>query len=209
MARIIPLHGDEHEGVRALLPWYVTAQLDAEDQARVETHLAACAECQADLRSERKLQAGIKAMEPQVERDWSRLRERITSAGSVAASSPQAAPPRSPRVRWVGWAMAAQFMLIVLLGIQVAADRQPAAYRTLAAPAEATSRIIVTFRPDSRERDLRQMLNRLHVRLVDGPTPTAAYVLQAPVAGGKDILAALRAQPVVATAEPLGPGEPR
>lgn len=208
MARIIPLHGGEHHDVQVLLPWYVTGKLDAADQTRVEAHLAACAECQADLRFEQRLEAGVGAMEPRMERDWSRLRARMAAHPSEARS-PAAAVRRARRVPWVGWAIAAQFALILLLvGLQLA-QRAPAEYRTLAARAPAVSRIIVTFRPDSREEDLRRMLNAVDARVVDGPTAANAYVLQTPAAGGQKALATLRSQPLVLMAEPLGPAGSR
>jgi len=209
MARIIPLHGEEHEEIQRLLPWYVTAQLDPGERARVETHLAACAECRAEVRSEQALRSDISTMPAQVERDWARLRDRIGAAQPAPAGRRGARPARRRPPSWVGWAIAAQVLLVVLLGAQVASRQRPAEYRTLAASPAAGARIIVTFRPDSREQDLRATLNGVRARLVDGPTSTNAYVLQVPAADRETALARLRAQPAVVLAEALDANEPR
>ena len=63
MARIIPLHGDEHEDILLLLPWHVTGRLSPHEQACVEAHLEACAECRAEVRSEQALKAAGGKME--------------------------------------------------------------------------------------------------------------------------------------------------
>jgi anti-sigma factor RsiW len=161
MARIIPLHGEQHAEIQRLLPWYVTARLDPLEQARIEAHLAACAECRAEVRSEQALKAQVKSMPAQVERDWARLRERIAAASPVSAGREvrgrRRAGLRPPA--WVGWAIAAQILLVVLLGAQVASRPPPAEYRALAAAPAAGARIMVTFRPDSPEQELREALN--------------------------------------------------
>ena len=61
--RIISLHGDLHDDACALLPWYATGRLDAEDVARVEAHLPTCTQCQADLIAERRLQAAVAGLD--------------------------------------------------------------------------------------------------------------------------------------------------
>lgn len=196
MAHIIPLHGDEHEEVLLLLPWHVTGRLGPDEQSRVEAHLAACAECRAEVRSEEALKAEVDAMPLAVEAGWARLRRRIEAAPVVARRDRR--PPA-----WVGWALAAQLLLFVFLGFQVAPNLRPAEYRTLSAAPAPVARIIVTFRPDTREEDLRTALNSISARLVGGPTATNAYVLAAPAAERANALAKLRAQPSVVVAEAL------
>jgi anti-sigma factor RsiW len=204
MARIFSLHGPEHEDVQRLLPWYVTGQLDPVERARVEAHLAGCAECQAEVRSERRLKAEFTTLPP-VERDWARLRRRL----EAEALPKRAAGADRARVHWwVGWAIAAQIVVVAVLGLQLASSRAPAEYRTLSAPPPAAgARAIVTFRPESPEAALRSALNAAGARLVDGPTAANAYVLE--LAGGPAALQTLRAQPAVTAAELLDPAEPR
>lgn len=59
--RIFKLDIPPHRAVQELLPWYVTAQLNADDTAKVESHLHSCAQCQQDLQWERDLRAGATA----------------------------------------------------------------------------------------------------------------------------------------------------
>src|SRR4051812_33093068 len=43
-----------------LLPWHVTGQLTADEAARVEAHVQACAECRAELEQQRELRAVLR-----------------------------------------------------------------------------------------------------------------------------------------------------
>ena len=214
--RIISLHGDLHDDACALLPWYVTGRLDAEDAARVEAHLPTCAQCQADLAAERRLQAAMSGLE--------------TPTGSVdagfAALSARLAP-RPPRLRarigtlgqqwqgsapWLRWAMAAQLALLVLAGAALVAEHlkpAPAAqYRTLgSAPAASTANIVVVFRPDVRENALRKVLRDSHARLVDGPTAADGYLLHVDPAGRAASIDLLRHNTSIVLAEPIDAGE--
>ena len=73
-----------HDEAEELLPWYATGQLDAADRMRVEAHLAACAECRRQLTVERQLMHEFRAMTPEIESGWNRLRARIERPGSVS-----------------------------------------------------------------------------------------------------------------------------
>ena len=81
MTGVIQLFGDAHQKAQMLLPWYVTGTLDpvkdAADLAMLETHLAACPECRAELASERILRAGIAGLPMTPDKGWSELISRI------------------------------------------------------------------------------------------------------------------------------------
>src|SRR5215213_7461012 len=68
---------DPHDQAEELLPWYATGQLEGADRARVEAHLASCARCQRRLGLERVLLDQVRALAPEVEGGWARLRARI------------------------------------------------------------------------------------------------------------------------------------
>ena len=53
----VPIRPDEdaHAEAEALLPWYSTGQLDEQDHALVEKHLATCVACQRQLRFDQKM----------------------------------------------------------------------------------------------------------------------------------------------------------
>jgi anti-sigma factor RsiW len=212
MGNIFRLHDDPHEETEKLLPWYVTGQLDPVDRAKVEGHLRDCTECQVDLRLERRLNAEVADLPLDVALGWADLQRRLDRAPSRYASVGRAGAAIR---RWaarpgkIGWFLAAQAVFVVAIAIMVVPVDRPAAYRTLgAAPISMTGNIIVIFRPDTSERDLRRALNASGARLVDGPTSAAAYVLRVPAAERMSALGKLRTQPDVVMAEPIDPAAP-
>ena len=211
--RIIPLHGDHHDEVGSLLPWYVTGRLDAGETARVEAHLKTCAQCQADLAAETGLQAALKAL-PETETEtaedgWAALRPRLTARprglnlNRVGRQWRQSAP-------WLRWAVAAQFALLAVgTGVvlwQANRPTQPTAgqYHTLgSAPEAATGNVVVVFRPETTEADLRGTLRDSHARLVDGPTVADAYILHVAPQDRDATVVALRKRGEIVLAEPI------
>lgn len=199
MANIIPFHGDPHEAAQQLLPWYLTETLDVADRALVETHLAGCAECRADLAGERRLRDALTADNAPTAAQWNALRERAT----------RSAPRAQPSVRSVArWAMliAASQAAFFLVGIAAARWLYPQedriTYHALSAPPSSrTGNIIVMFKPDMTEARLRGMLNSLGARLTDGPTAVGAYVLSVPDARRNAVLDGLRRRPDILLAQ--------
>ena len=212
MGRIIRLHGDEHREIQTLLPWYVTGQLDASEHAQVEGHLGGCAECQAEVRFQRRLEAEITDPPVDVEQAWQAMRRRIESAPPVRASIGIGARLRSMRRGagrgwrvggpWLGWAVAT--LLLLVTGASLLHSAPAARYRALgAAPKAAPGNVVVIFRPDTTEKDLRETLNASNARLVDGPTAADAYVLHVPPAERVGALARLRGRSDIVLAEPI------
>jgi hypothetical protein len=111
---------------------------------------------------------------------------------------------------WMGWALAAQAACLVLtVGALVYETTKPPTYRALgAAPDSAAGNVVVIFRPDTREGDLRRILKDGGARLVDGPTAADAYVLHVPAQERAAALAKLRAQAQIVLAEPIDSGGP-
>lgn len=225
MGRIIRLHGDRHQDIQTLLPWYVTGQLEPGEHAEVAAHLGACRECQAELRFERRLDAEIADLPVDVEQSWALLQRRIelhprgrrrTIRSALAAARRELGRRWRNREPWLGWAVGAPALMILTVGLftpavtsLVTAQVTPRTYHALgAAPAAAPGNILVIFRPDIQERDLRHILQASHVRLVDGPTAADAYVLRAPAAERAATVASLRGRPEVVLAEPLDSAGP-
>jgi anti-sigma factor RsiW len=219
--RIIRLHGDPHQETQALLPWYVTGQLDASDQAQVEAHLGHCPECQAELRIERSLQLEIAGLSIDAEHSWAQLQRRrefspprrryaATVGGWLRAAGRGAGRQWRSSAAGLRWAVAAQFLLIVVLGVLVLPTARPARYHALgAAPVAASGNAVVIFRPDTSERNLRQALRSSHARVVDGPTSADAFVIHIPPAERTAALAMLRRRGDIELAEPVDSSEPR
>ncbi len=217
--RVLPLGVDPHRQVQALLPWYLGTGLDAEERAEVEAHLAGCADCRAELAWERELQAAcalLPAGTPgDVDRDFAQWRARLGSAPTAPAAARRdlgarlaqrwrASPP------WTRWALAGQCVLVASLGTALGASlwMQPATearFRALGEPSAAAERgnLIVRFRADATEEQMRHALRDSQARLVYGPTSTDAYLLAVPAGSEAAAVRRLRQQASVLLAESL------
>ncbi len=206
---------DEHRDAQELLAWYVTGKLEADEHARVGAHLAGCAECQHDLAFQRKLEAGIAALPVDVEQGWTRLRELAEAEIEPEYTAPAPAP-RQPRfgrqqAGYLGWGIAASLAVVLGATLMPTAATQLAqnartdgAYHALgAAPTAAPGNMIVIFRPDVTEAEMRGALRAANARLVDGPTAADAYVLATPRAQRAAALALLKARHEIVLAEPM------
>jgi hypothetical protein len=208
-----------HREALELLPWLVNGTLDGDERERIESHLAQCVACRRELEAARALQAAVASAEqdPAVASALARLHMRLDE--EEAGYSPLQLVRMLVR-RWrdvqpaLRWMLAAQFALIaVLVGVLGAviatSGPAPALYRTLGdAPSASGGAIVVVFKGERTEQEIRRLLLRLNVRVVDGPSSVGAYRLELRAGGQQDVLALLRADPAVAFAEPV-PTVPR
>lgn len=197
---------DPHRETEELLPWYVTGQLDEHDREAVECHLAACAQCEKQLRLERRLAEQFRATTPDVELGWQRLRARLEPppARRNRKASLGSRAWRSATRPMVAFAIAAQLAVIVLAGGVASYIYQPPAYHVLGAePVPATANIVVVFKPDTREEQLRRLLSANGASLVGGPTDADAYLLHVSDQERRDAVTRLRARPEIVMAEPI------
>jgi anti-sigma factor RsiW len=196
-ARVFRLHGDEHEAVQSLLPWYVNGTLDAAELERVRDHVRECAQCQADVAwQERFCSAGQVTSEPvaahQADRGWNALARQIAAE---TPRRPASAAPAWLGARWWPVAFAAQSALLAALAIVwiVTPPREEPYHALGAAPVATSANVLVVFRPTATEADIRRALRSSRAQLVAGPTVTDAYLLRVdPLTAGA--LATLRAQ---------------
>jgi anti-sigma factor RsiW len=208
-----------HEESRLALPWLANGTLDAAERQGVEAHVAACAECAADLAAERRLHdelRGTTAVSPaphpvQLARLWSRIDGSEESAPAPRrgrARSPLAGWPRA--ARWLVAAQAATILLLLALGTPFGRERS-GAFRTLAAgdlangAAGSTERLRVVFADTLDQRSLREILLPLGAEIVAGPSPLGVYTLVLPADAEPIgwVLTHLRARPEVRFAEPV------
>lgn len=215
MGRVVRFRGGRHREVQGLLPWYLGGQLDAAEHERIAEHLKVCAECQAEVRFQQRLGEEISQAPLDVERGWAKMRQRIAE---------DAAPRRAtwrPRMRlagagvgalvwrtsptWGGWATASVLLVAAVVWLKpVSPD---GAYHVLGAkPASAPGDILVVFKPDAPEHELRAAVKAGGARIVGGPTEADAYILSVPITERDRAVAALRGRPAVAMAEPIDPG---
>ena len=201
---------EPHDQAEELLPWYATGQLDAADRALVEKHLASCARCQRQLAAERALIHEFQSLTPEIETGWAQLRGRIV------------AQPRSgPRLgaalaefwellkRPAVAALATAQVAFVAIGATILQwSSQPTYVALGSAPVAGSANVIVMFRPEAREADLRGALATSGAALVGGPTEADAYLLHVPANARPAALEKLRKDSNVTLAQPIdGPAE--
>jgi hypothetical protein len=223
-------HHHVHQEVWELLPWYANGTLDGRECAGVETHLATCPACQAELQRCRdvatavraagepawspspghfsQLLAHLDAAEAQEAQDggwWERLRAHGARSLLVLQRTP----------RLVRWALVAQGAMILLLA-GVLAWQVPFApgplYRTLSDGRDHVSQgqvhIQVVFADDITEKELRALLTGVGGTIVNGPSSLGVYTVAVPLSGSSPdlmdpVLGAVRAHRNVLFAEPL------
>jgi len=114
MGRVINLQGEAHRGLQELLPWFVTGQLDAAEHERVEAHVAGCAECQAEVKFQQRLEAEVAQLPLEVEESWTRMRAQIAAEDErpswLGNRGAGRARPMASRGGWMGWAAAAAML---------------------------------------------------------------------------------------------------
>jgi anti-sigma factor RsiW len=210
--RVLRLTPPTHDEALRLLPWLLTGRLREDERAMVQSHLAGCARCQAELDWERRLQAGYAELstDADADRGLAALRDRLTPAPRARLGTVTG----TPRRWWTAWRAAApvlrgmvalQAAAIVALSAGWAVTQPPGRepYRTLSSPAHgAPAQAVVRFRPQASDAAMRQALQAGGARVVDGPTVSGAYLLRLP-ADHEAALKRLRADPAVLLAESL------
>lgn len=196
---------DVHDEADELLPWYATGQLDPKDQALVEHHLSSCARCQRQLGLERVLVEEFQSFAPEAQTGWAQLRDRIESPAhsrswiAVAATEVWQILNR-PAVAALA---IAQLAFVVVAG-SILLSLRPPAYRALGtSEAPLAANVLVIFRPDATEEDMRDALRESGASLVGGPTAADAYLLHVPANRRAAALASLRSDDDLQMAEPI------
>ena len=199
----------DHLEAQDALPWLANGTLAGAERERVQAHVESCAHCRADLALLRTVHAAGPG--PDLDFDPDRALARLMP--QLDATPPQDKTGLLQRWRnrmaandgtWLRAAVAFQFCAIAVLAALLARPAaQPDSYRVLgAAGANGMARVVVTFRPDTPEAELRRIVRASGARIVGGPTVTDAWLVGAD--GRIDpVLARLRAEPAVTLAEPL------
>src|SRR5439155_4137563 len=210
-ARLLRLDAAAHRVVDVLLPGYVGGTLDTDERALVEQHLGECVQCQHEVEWLRALRAACIAGEavPGASPVYGKLRRQL--------DEPRQRPRLLARMHsrwdrmqpWTRWAIAAEFLIILALGVlAVPTGDNAALYQTLGSappPATATGTVVVVFDPAITEAELRRIVRGAGARIVDAPTQGDGYVLELPAERQAAVLEALRAQRAVVLAEQLRP----
>jgi anti-sigma factor RsiW len=205
MAEIFALKPSEHDAVQQLLPWHVNGTLSAEETARVDAHLAECEDCRQDLAAERELAREVALLPLDVDEGWQAMALRM-GAAPAGNDNPRAGLLRRPVP--AGWAVGGAIAASLALTLAATSLQRPAVpdqtFRTLGSPASnAAGQVIVLFRPDTTEQQMRTILAAEGARVIDGPTAAGAYVLRLDGGSAADAVSALRQSHEVVLAEPI------
>lgn len=198
---------NQHRETEELLPWYVTGQLEIEEQALVEQHVSSCAHCRRQLAFERRMIDEFADFSPEVDSGWARMRQRIAVPSRqslwdkiVVDASAVWQSFNRPAVAALAFA---QLAFVVVAGSMFLSLSRPS-YRALGStPPPATANAIAMFRADTTESQLRALLEANGATLVGGPTEADAYLLRVPASSRPAALAKLRADRHVTMAEPI------
>jgi hypothetical protein len=213
MMRLFSVDNPDHAYATEILPWYVNGTLEPVEHSRVERHVAECAACRAELGMLHELEAVVQAegAEVPVAESLERMHSRLSAHASPA-------PARSGWLRrqWTLTPLAARAVLVTqclfvvaLAGALGALDHSPpAAYRTLASPPSVAKGedLLVVFDEATTQGALRELLQRVHARVVDGPNSAGALSMRVPPGELGPALRELRASPYVRLVEPAGSG---
>jgi len=211
-----------HREAQEALPWLANGSLAGSELERVQAHLKGCAACRADLAALHTLRAAGPGTAPDCDPDaaLARLLPQLDALPPAQPAAPKPVPAQASTLpgwrtrlaandgRWVRLAIGAQCCVIaVLAGLLVrpsgGAEAQAGDYRVLGAAAGSQSRLIVMFKPDTPERELRRIVLENGARIAGGPTATGAWVLATEQAADA-VAGRLRGQAAVTLAEPLG-----
>jgi hypothetical protein len=205
MADIFALRPNEHDRVQELLPWYVTGTLSAAETAQVEAHLAACDACRAELVFERELARGVATLPLDVDSGWRAMSGRLGRERRDDPSPAWSLARRRVPLGWsVGGALAASLAAVLVMTALPLNRAQEQTYRALGTPGvDSGGQVIVLFKPDTTEQQMRVILSSRGARLVDGPTAAGAYVLRIDGGSAADAIRALRQSSQVVLAEPI------
>ncbi len=220
------VQGNEHGEVAELLPWYVNETLEADQVARVDAHLAGCAQCRDDLAACLQFEAAVldgEGWEPppgQLER----LKTRIAIEAPRGVGEPEPTSWLSTVMAWLTgstvsprWVLALQAAAMVVLAILViqapGSDRGSAEYDALTSTAvgeaSGVDRIDLAFASDVSERDLRGVLSSVGGSIVSGPNALGVYRVEVTAGSMRAALGRLREDARVALATPASATRPR
>lgn len=218
---------DTHAEAWALLPWLANGRVAPEDREWVEAHVQGCAECRAELASQRLVASQVNRDEtasPQpaasdeqrsFNKLWARIELAETATPATGTTGVAVPVPRSSRtVRWLAAAVVVQAIGLGVLGvafnsnrgatdtIHTVSDPEPAA--RLNAP---TVRLV--FAPEASMGTINTLLTHQGLTIVEGPGNVGNFTAElsadavASGASAETVAAVMSKDPNVTFAEPI------
>jgi len=174
---------DTHAEAWALLPWLANGRIAAEDREWVEAHVAGCAECRAELASQRLVAShmGREGDQPLTANDeqksFNKLWARIEAAESVttpaAGKNVAGGGARFSRtVRWLAAAVVVQAIGLGVLGFgTLRGNDAPADYVNVTEPMPRLNApaLRIVFAPQASIDTVNTLLTHQGLSIVSGP----------------------------------------
>jgi anti-sigma factor RsiW len=203
-----------HEQANSLA-WYAAGTLSERERREVENHLEICAECRAELASIQVLRRDLRGAYDAEPGPSSRVKNTVLERIRASSAEPvtridtfrrrELSPPPgeggkrgwSRPLKVPQWASAAALLLIVVQAgflLRSNFERAPGegGVTTRALPTQ-TTRLRAVFDPQASALQIRQVLDSLGARIVDGPSSEGAYVVELPPGDPKTLAAKLKA----------------
>jgi len=217
---------DTHAEAWALLPWLANGRIAAEDREWVEAHVQGCAECRAELASQRLVASQVtrdvasspptSATEEQqsFNKLWARIEagESASKAATPGTGTVMPMARTSRTVRWLAAAVVVQALGLGVLGLALR-NGQPAEAPfttvTKVEPRLAAPSVRLVFAPDASIGTVNTLLAHQGLSIVSGPGSAGNYtaVLStdavASGASAESVAAVMARDPNVTFAQPI------
>jgi anti-sigma-K factor RskA len=193
-------HGPlEPQDVEELLPWYVTGRVSREEARGIEAALKTMPDLAGKLaqvqREREAVSRASEAVEPVPPETLQRLLQQVETTRQwrvpkIESHSEAGGWLKAAMGRNVVWqtALAAACVAIVALGVQlynVPAGGSFGVAANINGAGGAT--LVITFQPGATAGDIGTLLTDLGAKIVDGPKPGGAYVVELPSSQSDDV----------------------
>lgn len=185
--------GGRHETATELIPWLVNGRLSDAETARVQSHLTECAQCRAEVASERRIMQLLQrsprvdyAPQASLQKLWARIEEMERELPTRLAPDASRSARTSSRASLHRWALTAGIACALGLSALVAAGWRPRAlledgpYRTATSGPPALARaaqIRVVFAPAVTMDELTRIASANRLTIVEGPSDAGVFGL--------------------------------
>lgn len=227
---------ENDERLDALMPWIWREQLEAAERQSISSELISSPGFQAKLAEEESLALALAdiaddeevAASGSADAAWLKFRQRLEAHQRDSAGDLTQARLRTPgRVRssvWrslrlpqtrLGWIVTSQTAALAAFAFVLVPGQFPKGngeYRTLSADTGAQApegNVVIVFEPTAPEAAMREILEAVNARIVDGPMANGGYVIVVEEGKMDTTINALKANEAVLLAETLGAGSER
>ncbi|MEO8020040.1 MAG: zf-HC2 domain-containing protein [Pseudomonadota bacterium] len=216
---------DTHAEAWALLPWLASGRIQATDREWVEGHVAACADCRAELAAQRMVASQMnrddvspESASTDEQRSFNKLWARIEAAESVSSlangttgTALPASRSSSRSVRWLAAAVIVQGFGLALFGLNALRSPAPEMRTVTDVPVQRLNApaVRVVFAPATSISTVNTLLAHQGLSIVAGPGTAGNFTAElsadavASGASAESVAAVISKDPNVSFAQPV------